>query len=340
MGRTYGKIAPSSSPTLPCERAMFKPKGQLGRGGVAAVGALQAHAATLLFGLAGLFGKWVAAPSLVVAGLRTLIASACFAALLAAWPRLGAPALPEADPGAGAAHGPGGRHGAAGRRNALLAALAGAILGTHWWLFFEAIQVSTVAVALLAYSTAPGFVALLDPLLQGKAPAGRALLAAGLVLGGVALLVPRWTLGEATTLGVAWGVGAGLLFAILMLLNRRLVPVYGPVRLSFYLNLGASAVLLPLLPGAWVPLSAGDWGLLALLGVVFTVGAHTLFIGSLQRLKVQTAAIISALEPVYGILGAVVLLGEVPGLRTLAGGALILGTVLWVTGQAAWSESG
>jgi drug/metabolite transporter (DMT)-like permease len=328
-----------------------------GRGAGAALGAVQAHAATLLFGLAGLFGKWVAAPSLVVAGLRTAIASLCFAALLAAWPRLGAPARPDAPPppdgpaqpgppDGSAGHGPTAGRGAGGRRDAertrqgwrhaLLAAFAGAVLGTHWWAFFEAIQVSTVAVALLAYSTAPGFVALLDPLLSRKAPSGGALLAALLVLAGVALLVPRWSLGEATALGAAWGVVAGLLFAILMLLNRRLVPVYGPVRLSFYLNLGASAVLVPLLPGAWVPLSARDWALLALLAVGFTVGAHTLFIGSLQRLKVQTAAIISALEPVYGILGAVILLGEVPGLRTLAGGALILGTVLWVTGRAAW----
>jgi len=329
---------------------------RLSRGADSVVGALQAHAGTLLFGMAGLFGKWVAAPSLIVAGLRTLIASACFAALLIAWPRLGAPrqsgppaeprtppdadAQPRAAPEAGGAHSSKGRGGDAGIRHGLLAALAGAILGVHWWLFFEAIQVSTVAVALLAYSTAPGFVALLDPLLHWKRPSGRALLAAGLVLVGVALMAPRWTLGEATTLGAAWGVAAGLLFAILILLNRRLVRVYGPVRLSFYLNLGASAVLLPLLPGAWVPLSARDWGLLALLGVGFTVGAHTLFTASLQRLQVQAAAIVGALEPVYGILGAVVLLGEVPGPRTLAGGTVILGTVLWVTWQAARAERG
>jgi drug/metabolite transporter (DMT)-like permease len=130
-------------------------------------------------------------------------------------------------------------------------------------------------------------------------------------------------------------VGAGLLFAILMLLNRRLVPVYGPVRLSFYLNLGASVVLLPFLPGAWVPLAPRDWGLLIVLGTGFTALSHTLFTGSLRRLKAQTAALIGALEPVYGILGAALLLGEVPTLRTLGGGALILGAVVWATVAAA-----
>jgi drug/metabolite transporter (DMT)-like permease len=310
---------------------------------------LAAHGATVLFGLAGLFGKWVAAPALVVAGVRTAIAAVCFAALLALWPRLGVPpaaappaaAAPPSGPGAAGADGAGGRARAARRAAfwaaflaAFLVALSGAILGVHWWFFFEAIQASTVAVALLAYSTAPGFVAVLEPLLERRAPAPAALAAAGLVLAGVALLVPRWSVGEATAAGAAWGVGAGLSFALLMLLNRHLVPRYGPVRLSFYLNVGASAVLLPALPAVWVPLRAADWALLALLGVGFTVLAHTLFIGSLRRLHARTAAIVSALEPVYGIVGAGLLLGEVPSPRALAGGAVIVGTVLWVSARA------
>jgi len=279
----------------------------------------------VLFGLAGLFGKWVQAPALVVAGLRTAIAATCFAALLAAWPRLGAP---PARPGGPA-------EGADSVRAALLAALGGAILGGHWWLFFEAIQASTVAVALLGYATAPAFVSVLEPLLERRVPAPAALAAAGLVAAGVALMVPRWSLSEATAVGAAFGVGAGLLFALLMLLNRRLVPRYGPVRLAFYLNVGASVVLLPALPSVWVPLRAADWALLAVLGVAFTVLAHTLFIASLGRLQAQTAAIVSALEPVYGILGALVLLGEVPAARAILGGAVIVGTVMWVSARTA-----
>jgi drug/metabolite transporter (DMT)-like permease len=295
---------------------------------------LEAHGATVLFGLAGLFGKWIEAPALVVSGMRTLITGACFAALLGAWPRLGAPSTGAADGAAQDGPYPSSRWG-----NRVLAALAGGVLGVHWWCFFQAIQVSTVAVALLAYSTAPGFVAVLEPLIHRERPSGRALVASTVVLAGVALMVQRWTLGEATALGVAWGAAAGFLFAVLMLLNRRLVPVFGPVRLSYYLNLGASVVLLPFLPRVWVPLTPMDWGLLILLAVGFTVLAHTLFIGSLRRLKARTAAIISALEPVYGILGAALLLGEIPTPRTVAGGALILAAVTWVTWASARGET-
>jgi drug/metabolite transporter (DMT)-like permease len=144
-------------------------------------------------------------------------------------------------------------------------------------------------------------------------------------------MVPRWSVTETTAIGAAWGVGAGMLFAVLMLLNRHLVPRYGPVRLSFYLNIGASVVLLPAVPWAWVPLAWQDWVLVLVLGMGFTVLAHTLFIGSLRHLKAQTASIVSALEPVYGIVGAALFLGEIPTARALAGGVIILGTVLWVT---------
>ncbi len=67
------------------------------------------------------------------------------------------------------------------------------------------------------------------------------------------------------------------------------------------------------------------------LGVFCTAVAHALFIQAMRAVRAGVAAIASALEPVYGIALAWLLLGEVPALRTLAGGALILGAVLWAT---------
>jgi drug/metabolite transporter (DMT)-like permease len=80
-----------------------------------------------------------------------------------------------------------------------------------------------------------------------------------------------------------------------------------------------------------VRLSFGDLALLVVLGVVCTAVSHTLFIQGMRYIRAQTASIISSLEPVYGTVLALVLLGEVPALRTLAGGAVILTAVLFVT---------
>ena len=64
--------------------------------------------------------------------------------------------------------------------------------------------------------------------------------------------------------------------------------------------------------------------IIMLVGVFCTAVAHSIFIGSLKHVKVQTAGIISGMETVYGILFAFLLLGEAPGVREIIGGAVIL----------------
>ena len=55
----------------------------------------------------------------------------------------------------------------------------------------------------------------------------------------------------------------------------------------------------------------------------------------MKRIRAQAASIISSLEPVYGVLLALIFLGEVPALRTVLGGTVILGAALAVTREAA-----
>lgn len=52
--------------------------------------------------------------------------------------------------------------------------------------------------------------------------------------------------------------------------------------------------------------------------------AHTFFIQSLTKIRAQTASVIAGLEPVYGIVLAFFLLNEIPRIRTLAGGLVII----------------
>jgi drug/metabolite transporter (DMT)-like permease len=65
-----------------------------------------------------------------------------------------------------------------------------------------------------------------------------------------------------------------------------------------------------------------------LLGVFCTALAHALFIRGLEGIRAQVASLLAALEPVYGIVFALVFLGEVPAWRTVAGGAVILAAVM------------
>lgn len=289
------------------------------------------HTSVLLFGFAGLFGKWISVhPVLIVFG-RVLVASLAFAVLLRFFPTRGGP-IPRREKG--------------------VLVGCGAVLALHWVAFFQSIQVSTVAVGLLSYSTAPVFVVLLEPIWFRERLSPRALLCALLTVAGVALVVPHWGIDGVPhwgiegvpvrgnqgaslvgdyTAGALWGVLAGLSFAVLSLLNRGLVARHSSVRIACYQDVAALVILSFLLPFVWEPLAWREVALLVVLGLLCTAAAHALFIQALLQTKARTAAIASALEPVYGISLAWGLLGESPPARTLLGGALILAAVLWAT---------
>ncbi len=277
-------------------------------------GLVEIHIAVLLFGFPGLFGKWIAlSPPLIVLG-RVFFAALALGLVLAL-KRQSLKIRPA--------------------RDLALLALCGLVLAAHWTMFFRSVQVSTVAVGLLAYSSFPVFTAFLEPLAFREPWDPWSLLFALLSVAGVALMVPRYGLSDPIFQGVLWGLGAGLTFAVLTLLNRRLARGRSGLTVAFYQDLFALIFLSPFAALEGVKVTGRTFWLLALLGVFGTAAAHSLFINGLKRVRARTASIISSLEPVYGIALAIVFLGESPPLRTLSGGALILAAALIVTVRAA-----
>jgi drug/metabolite transporter (DMT)-like permease len=269
---------------------------------------LSLHGAVLLFGFAGLFGKWLALPPLVIVLGRTLVAAVALGMLL----------------GATRANRPG---------FAVRLIGNGVVLAVHWVAFFTAIQVANVAIGLLGFASFPLFVLLLERLLLGRRWSSREALTAALVTIGLVLLVPEFSLANRMVQGLAWGILSGSTFALLAVLNRRHAADRSALDVAFWQNLWAAVALVPFALAAESPLalSLRDIGLLLVLGIVCTAVAHTLFIAALKAVTAHTASVIAALEPVYGIALAVVLLGEVPTLRTLAGGVLIVGAAMVAT---------
>lgn len=271
------------------------------------------HLAVLLFGAAGLFGKLLPLPPTLIVLGRVVFASVALGVVLALRRRSDEPRPVE--------------------RGGLqwgLAAL-GLLLALHWVTFFHAIQVSSVAVGLLTFATFPVFTALLEPLLPGERFDGGALVAAVVTVVGVSLVVPAPDPSNPITRGAFWGVVSGLTFAVLALANRRWVRRESALRLAFHQDVWAMVFLLPFAGAAGRWPTAEEWGLLVLLGVVFTAGAHGLFIHGLKGVTAGRAAVIASLEPVYGVALAVVFLAERPAPRTLIGGAVVLLAAAWVS---------
>jgi drug/metabolite transporter (DMT)-like permease len=267
------------------------------------------HLAVLLFGVAGLIGKVVTAPALVVTCVRSLVACLVLSVILGlrragGWSQI--------------------------KTYSGMLVFTGAVLAAHWWTFFAAIQHSTVALGLLTFASYPLFVSLLGWLAQ-REPMRRAEAAAcGLVVVGLALVVPDWRFGSQAGLAAGCGIFSGFLFAVLTLFNRHFTAVLSPLLLVAAQTGVAGLILLPLAGGRLAGLDARDWLWLVVLGVVFTGVAHACFTASLAGVRISTVGVTTALEPVYGIAFAWWLLGERPSLKTALGAALIIGAAVVV----------
>ena len=64
------------------------------------------------------------------------------------------------------------------------------------------------------------------------------------------------------------------------------------------------------------------------MGCVCTAFAYSLYVSAQKGVKAQTAGIISGMETVYGIVYALLFLGEVPSVREIVGGTVILAVAL------------
>ena len=271
---------------------------------------LHIHIAVLLFGVAGLFGKLLplSAPTIVLG--RTFLAGLTLLGILL-YKKLSL--KPDST------------------RVILIFVFLGGLLAFHWVAFFRAIQLSTVAIGLLTYSSFPAFVTLMEPWFLRTRYQIQDITAVAVVALGLVLVVPEYDFSQASMQGAVWGVLSGLSFALLQIMNRKYVERYSSLLLAFYQNSFACFVLLPFGSLAFGILDFQKIVFIIFLGVFCTALAHTLFIEGMKRVTAQFASIISTLEPVYGIVLAAVLLDEIPTVKTLLGGVMILTTVVFIT---------
>lgn len=275
---------------------------------------IEIHTAVVLFGLAGLFGKWlVLSPFIIVLGRVFFASGAIF--LFFIFTRKSLKISPKT--------------------NYALFILLGFILAVHWVAFFRSIQISTVAVGLLSYSSFPVFTTFLEPLFFKERIMPSAILLALVCVFGIFLIIPRFDLSDSIYRGVLWGVFAGFTFSVLTILNRKLSQSYSSLLITFYQDFTATLFLIPFIFILRPPLTSRDVLLLLVLGLFCTAAAHSLFIKGMRYIKAQTAAIISSLEPVYGIILALLILQEIPRIRTIAGGIIILAATSAVTWKGA-----
>ncbi len=271
---------------------------------------LEVHIAVFLFGLTGLFGKFLSLnPFIIVLG-RVFFSSI----FIGVWMLVSKESFRLKV-----------------KKDYLKLLIMGGLLAIHWTSFFASIQFSNVAVGLLTFSTFPVFVSLLKPLTHRTRISGREILFGIITLIGIGFIVPLHDLLSQVMVGALIGVFSGGVYALFTIYNEDLVRGYSGKVVAFYEQASATLLLLPALFIVKPQLTGMDIGLLILLGTVFTGIGHTLFITGLKGVSAYMAAIITMMEPLYSIALAYFLLGEKVSINVFIGGVIILGSVLYLS---------
>ncbi|GLX78445.1 hypothetical protein tinsulaeT_17850 [Thalassotalea insulae] len=268
------------------------------------------HSAVLLFALSGLFAKWLELPATVIVFGRAVFCALTLALLVIMFKRQSL---------------------ACDKKTLAALAITGGILAFHWGSFFQAIQLSSVAIGLITFASFPIFVSFLEPVFFKEPFHYQALLQALLTLAGIYLILPDGATTTNELTGALWGIASAFSFAVLTLLNRKFVRNSSAKKVAFYQNTFAALFIAPLIVIEPVAVTSQQLTILLILGVVFTAFAHSLFNYSLKVIKAQIASIAVSLEPIYGIVAAYFFLGEHISMQMVIGGMIVLATNVWAS---------
>ena len=221
-----------------------------------------------------------------------------------------------------------------GRKDLLLLALTGALIGANWMLLFEAYNHTTVATATMCYYMQPTLVILLSPLVLRERLTARRLACAGAAVAGMAFVsgvADGGGISARDLSGVAFGLGAAALYATVILLNKR-VQVEDAYKKTAIQLTAATVALAPYVllteDFAAIRLDARAAVLVLIVGIVHTGVAYAMYFGSMKRLRAQTIALLSYIDPVFALLLSAAVLHEPITPLGVLGAALIIGSAL------------
>ncbi|GAB4046265.1 DMT family transporter [Spirosoma litoris] len=211
----------------------------------------------------------------------------------------------------------------------------GGLIGLHWVLFFLAARLANVSVCLAGMATSSLWASVLEPLVLRRRVRTIEVVLGAVVMAGLYLIF-RFEFDKVVGLAVA--VFSAMLSSLFTIINSRFTQRYDALVISFYEMIGASvgAFVLWLLVRSsdpmdanhviqYVPDSLLQWLWLLVLSMVCTVYAYTVGVGLLRKFSPYMAVLTVNLEPVYGILLAVLIFGDTERMTLgFYGGTLVI----------------
>ncbi len=196
----------------------------------------------------------------------------------------------------------------------------GGVIALHWVLFFLAARLANVSVCLAGMATSSLWASVLEPIVLRRRVRLIEVILGGVVMSGLYLIF-RFEFDKVAGLAVA--VFSAMLSSLFTIINSRFAQRYESLVISAYEMAGATVgafglwltvrYVLPADPAQvteFVPETAAQWLWLGILSMVCTVYAYSVGVGLLRKFSPYMAILTVNLEPVYGILLAVLIFGD------------------------------
>jgi len=210
---------------------------------------------------------------------------------------------------------------------------AGLVIAFHWFTFFKAIKVSNISVTLACLSTGAFFASLMEPLFFGRKVIWYEVFFGIIVFIGLYII---FNIDGHFINGILLALTSAFLSALFSMINGKYAKEYNPTVISFYELLGGVLFfsIFLLSTGSFnltfFKVSNSDWLYLIILSTFCTAYAFIASVKVMKFLSPYTVMLTINLEPIYGIILAVIVFEETEkmSINFYVGALTILSTVI------------
>jgi len=219
-----------------------------------------------------------------------------------------------------------------GKKAFILLMITGALIGVNWIFLFEAYRFTSVATATLCYYMEPTILILLSPIVLKEKLTAKRIICAFVALTGMVFVSGIIDSGGITygeTKGIIFGLAAALLYAIIILINKKIEIDDAYEKTIIQLAFAAIALIPYILLTediTKIDLNTVQIILVIIVGIVHTGIAYALYFTSIQHLKAQSIAILSYIDPVFALILSALILKEHMSVLGIVGAVLIIGS--------------
>ena len=198
-------------------------------------------------------------------------------------------------------------------RSLIKFAFVGLLIALHWLAFFSAVKVSNVSITLAMMSTGAFFASFLEPIFFKRKIIGYEVIFGLIVIIGLYII---FKVESEYLSGILLALLASFLGTLFSIFNGMMVKSHNATVISFYeLLFGVVFITLYILftdgfDNTFFNLSGSDWTYLIILASICTAYAFIASVHVMKWISPYTVMLTTNMEPVYGILLALLILGE------------------------------